>query len=164
MTIYMISSASDNYAIGDNGDVVSLLTHWRPLKPFLTGGYLKVEIEKRQLAVHHLVLETFERSRPEGLVANHIDGNKLNNSLSNLEWVTASYNTQHAFDNGLATTVGQNNKQATLSDNQILEVIGLYKSGETISNLSRRFGVSRRAIAKWIKGETRVKYFTKESV
>lgn len=160
MSIYMISSVSANYAVGDNGEVISLLKGWKVLKPFNMGSYFKVEIEGRNIAVHHLVLETFDRTRPEGLVANHIDGDKLNNSLNNLEWVTASYNTQHAFDNGLATAVGVNNKQATLSDSQVLKVLSLYQAGETISNLSRQFNVSRRAIAKWIKGETRIKYLS----
>jgi hypothetical protein len=51
--------------------------------------------------VHTLVLEAFLSKAGPNMVANHKDGNKLNNRSDNLEWITKSQNLQHAYDAGL---------------------------------------------------------------
>lgn len=65
------------------------------LQPYLNSEergrrYLRVDLRKngarRQVYVHHLVLEAHEGPRPAGHHAHHIDGNQLNNGFSNLEW------------------------------------------------------------------------------
>ena len=67
--------------------------------------YLQVNLWKnnkgKSLAVHRIIAETFilnPENKPE---VNHIDGNKLNNNVYNLEWNTVSENRKHAFDIGL---------------------------------------------------------------
>lgn len=51
--------------------------------------------------IHRLVAETFILNPLGKPCVNHIDGNKLNNNVNNLEWVTISENTMHAYKNGL---------------------------------------------------------------
>ena len=76
------------------------------LKPQLNkkGGYYRVGLGggKREY-VHRLVAKTFYDDFDESkrYDINHMDGNKLNNSIANLEWYTRKENIQHAFDNGL---------------------------------------------------------------
>lgn len=53
--------------------------------------------------VHRLLAQTFIPNPDNKPQVNHIDGNKMNNTLSNLEWVTSAENTQHAVDLGLIT-------------------------------------------------------------
>ena len=69
-------------------------------------GYLAVTFSKNNkrydFFLHRLLALTFIPNPNNKLYINHIDGNKHNNSLDNLEWCTGSENVQHAYDIGLA--------------------------------------------------------------
>lgn len=58
------------------------------------GGYPDVKIEKGRyrIPVHQLVLTAFHGPRSEGMVARHLDGNPVNNSIDNLTWGTVKEN------------------------------------------------------------------------
>lgn len=72
--------------------------------PIDKNTYIRVSINyngKRQEYVHKLVAETYIPNPENKLQVNHKDGNKHNNNVDNLEWVTAKENSQHACDTGL---------------------------------------------------------------
>jgi len=74
------------------------------LKKYPTVGLSSGRPRKiRSKRVHTLVAKAFidKDYNKKGLVVNHIDGNKLNNRLDNIEVVTHKYNLQHALDTGL---------------------------------------------------------------
>lgn len=68
-------------------------------------GYPRVRLSKdgdgRNFDIHILVCQAFIGDRPNGLDINHKDGIKINNHVSNLEYVTRSENIKHAFKTGL---------------------------------------------------------------
>jgi hypothetical protein len=72
-------------------------------KTFLNRGYLICRIGKTTLSVHRAVALAYVSGYKDGLEVNHIDGNKENNDIENLEWVTPNENIQHAIENGLMT-------------------------------------------------------------
>lgn len=62
--------------------------------------YLSVKSKKFSKRVHRIVAETFIVNPEIKNTVNHIDGNKKNNTIENLEWATNTENMQHAFKNG----------------------------------------------------------------
>ena len=79
--------------------------------------------------IHIVLMRTFAYFPGcEEYEVNHIDGNKLNNKITNLEWCTSSENTIHAIQHGLKTVFG-NSYNVELTDEQALEIIKLHKSG-----------------------------------
>lgn len=94
----------ENYAISDCGDVKSLRFN-RILKPCNSdAGYLYVNLVANKLtkstAVHRLVIENFVSAKPnENYVVDHIDGNKNNNTVENLQWVSIKENTTRYYNN-----------------------------------------------------------------
>lgn len=64
-------------------------------------GYNYVSFHKRKFKIHRLVAEAFIPNPENKPQVNHIDGNKQNNEVENLEWATAQENLNHAFRIGL---------------------------------------------------------------
>lgn len=77
----------------------------RILKHWIVKGYAFVQLSKNQkkksMSIHRLVADSFIANPLNKETVNHKDGNKTNNCLDNLEWMTLKENVQHAWQNGL---------------------------------------------------------------
>ena len=83
----------------------------------------------KTLKIHQLVANAF-LVKPEGAeVVNHIDGNKKNNDLSNLEWTTQSENLSHAIRTGLKKIKGTHNPANKYPEEKIREICQLLVKG-----------------------------------
>jgi hypothetical protein len=119
------------------------------------GGYWKaclwVERKMKAYSVHALVMRAFRGFPPDGCEVNHLDGNKDNNSLCNLEYCTKSRNIVHAQETGLKP-VGSRCYQAKLSESQVLEIRELYALGQvTQSALAGMYGVKFAVISAIVR-------------
>lgn len=91
----------DDYEITTEGQVINK-NNGHVLKPQPNGkGYLRVSIGGKLKFVHRLVAEKYIPNPNNYEQVNHKDGNKLNNSVDNLEWVSNQQNRKHAVDTGL---------------------------------------------------------------
>jgi hypothetical protein len=127
-------------------------------------GYRHVELQvnNRGIAVlvHVLVTEAFLGPCPIFKEIDHIDGNKRNNVVSNLRYVTRSENmlarNERLRAAGLPLTGlqhGEHNPQAKLTKDQVSEIRRLYKEGMLQRELAEKFKVNRSAIGKIVRNE-----------
>lgn len=107
MEFRKIPSLGNLYEISDTGILRNARTQKVVKGSTEKNGYQRVRIENKQLgkavrtSIHQLVAEAFIPN-PEGKPqVNHIDMNKQNNNVSNLEWVTGSENMKHAYSHGV---------------------------------------------------------------
>lgn len=117
------------YQVNPLGEIKSLEKRWitgrgngrahiqpeKIIKPFISNfGYYRVSLSKagkyKKLHVHTVVAMSYIPNPFNKSQVNHKDGNKLNNTVENLEWNTPSENMQHAFDNGLNYTSDKKRK------------------------------------------------------
>lgn len=124
-------------------------------------GYLRLclynhgKTESRFL--HRLILQAFMECPDGKTMVNHINGNKLDNMLKNLEWVTASENVRHAYKLGLVDKRGEKNGHNKLTVQDVEKIRGELKSGESQVKIARKFGITPGTIWK-IKTKVRWNY------
>lgn len=158
------------YFVTDTGLVYSEKT-----KHFLSfqldrDGYQKVTListdnKRHRYSVHRLVLENFNPiENMSELQVNHKDGNKQNNNLYNLEWCTCSDNILHAYRIGLKNQTGEHNNASKLTEEQVIEMIRMYKTGKYNGvQLCKMFNVSDDYLDGILRGK-RWKYLNIESL
>lgn len=133
------------------------------LKPYLRGNSTRYECVnlrtretgKNTCSVHRLVLKAFVGEPPSGFVCCHNDGNPLNNRLDNLRWGTPSENMQDMVRHGNAGMAkGEDHGCALLTEEQVIEMRKIRKTGETYEKIAERYGVDKCTIALACTGKT----------
>ena len=149
MENWKIIKGYPDYAISDTGYVKSL-RYDRILKAsFNDGWYQHVNLmnnkKRKTWAIHRLVIEHFGPPYPEVYsIVDHIDGNKANNHINNLEWVTCSENNLHNYKIGLTSGHKRKITQYDLEMNKI-------KQFDTIKEASIMLNISYSCIKDVLK-------------
>ena len=140
-----------DYYVTDDGRIWSDKTKHFLSEQLDKNGYIKVQMrstdnKSHRYSVHRLVLENFNPvPNMDKLQVNHKDGNKRNNSLSNLEWVTCKQNIEHAIENNLRAKV---NGAAKITPEQVIEIYNRAKNGESNISLGAEFNLHPDSIGK----------------
>lgn len=140
-------------------------------------GYLSITIRRKTHMIHRLVAKAFIANPDNKPFINHKDGNKLNNSVENLEWCTTKENNHHARETGLwtpqklkvkktylskqtkATCLANLKDKSKLTDEEVRYVRKVHKPRNkefSATALASKFGTSVPAMCKIVKGETYV--------
>jgi hypothetical protein len=141
----------ENYNIYDNGDVENVLTHKILQGSISENGYkyyrLSKDNAKHKFYAHRLVAEAFIPN-PNGLpVVNHKDGNKLNNCVDNLEWISYSDNVSHAHQTNLISKSRETEYYTEDLENEEWKTYKNY-SNYLISNKGRIRNINTNRILK----------------
>lgn len=128
--------------------------------------YYKIDDNEYKLktkAVHRIVAETFIYNNNPKIKnqVNHIDGNKENNTIENLEWCTNQENKNHAMKNGLsAYAKGEEQGKSILKNEQVIDI---YTSNKSRLYMSKKYNVSKHTISH-IRGDNTWTHVTKNLV
>lgn len=145
------------YQISDNGDIKSLnrfdkaghnlkeLIRKQKVTKF---GYKNITLYKdgkrKEYFVHRLVAYTFIGMPKGKKQVNHKNGNKIDNRVENLEWVTVSENHKHMYRTGLRSMEGEHHNNRKVNAKQAIEI---FKSREKGVDLAKKYGVTTGTIS-----------------
>lgn len=133
-------------------------------------GYCTVTLGRSSTTnyVHRLVADAFIGPCPDGMEVNHLDGDKSNNSVRNLEYATRAENAAHASRMGLTPTgdshgskthpemvpKGQSHGNAVLTDVEVVSIRRLRSRGVRLKAIAARFGIAEATVSSIAKGKS----------
>ena len=144
------------YEIWEDGTVIGK----RLGKPLAAGvgtnGYKAVHLQldgkEKRMSVHRLVASLFIPNPEDKPVVNHIDGDKTNNHVSNLEWCTHSENLNHAYESGIRKRGDNSEALKAHPQGERRKIAAMYKTGRySYEHLGRLFGIGAGTVHRYVK-------------
>lgn len=140
------------YCVTDTGKIYSLKSKRFLNVQYNDNGYpcitLRVEGKTKTFKVHRLVALVYLKDTYfDGAHVNHIDGDKTNSCVKNLEWVTRSENMIHAYRTGLIVS-----KPHKLTDEDVHLICQFLEQGSRVPDVQKMFNVERDQIYRIIEG------------
>lgn len=144
----------ENYQISNLGRIYSKKRRTcLKVKKLTNSGYYQVRLSKDGKYIyknlHRILAETFIPNPNNYRTVNHINGNKLDNRLSNLEWANDTIQQHEACLLGLKPTT-----QHILTREEIWEIyIKYFENKRSIYSLAKEYGTRKQQITKLVKGQ-----------
>jgi hypothetical protein len=125
-------------------------------------GYKRIRLIKdgATLRLHREVLKAFDRFPKEGEICRHLDGNPLNNHISNLKWGTHKENSMDCLKHGrnvFQKMWGEKSPVVKFSDIEIEDIKKRRKEGATYKEIMGVYDISKSHVSYIINGKTRVR-------
>lgn len=156
-----IPEIKDYYTITSDGEIYSdnsglMKTRNRKGTEYQIINLSKLDGKKRTFRVHRLVMMAFKPvENMDELEVNHLDGDKKNNKLENLEWCTASENQKHAFKTGLQKArKGEDSNFAKLSKEDVNKIFELRARGLLQREIADIVGCTHSNISAILRGKS----------
>ena len=148
----------------EDGEIISTrIGYARVLPKRMHNGYYRVNVrdgnrpsKHTPQPVHKLMLLAFVGERPDGYVCRHLNGNALDNRISNLCWGTQRENIQDAIKHGTAVCLrhGEESICAKLTEADVLRIKELYAQGYKQKEIAELFPVTQRHISDIVNNKT----------
>jgi hypothetical protein len=136
----------DNYFVSNLGRFKNykgiIMENYKPHH----SGYIYLRVNKKKYALHRLVALTFIKNIENKPFVNHIDGNKINNTLDNLEWVTCAENNLHSHK----IRLNKGYKRKVIQYDLKMNEINIFNS---IKEVSEKLSISLSCIKDVLKGK-----------
>src|SRR5574343_229710 len=144
-----------NYEVSNYGNVKSYFNSKIIIrKPVADAkGYLRLILYKNGKAnpkkLHRLVAQVFIPNPNNLPQVNHKDGDKTNNHVSNLEWISNIENMRHSFNE-----LGREGSSKEVTKHRVLELIEMYKTGVKVADIANHYGIAPRNVYKILHGKS----------
>lgn len=140
-----IEGLEAKYRVSNRGEVFSIKSN-KILNKSNRVGYHVVTVGGKTTTVHRLVAKAFIPNPLNKRCVNHIDGDKTNNRVDNLEWVTDQENERHSF-----RVLGKHNSQQKLTQEQVDEITQRVANGEQQNRVAEDYNVSFHLVNKIVR-------------
>lgn len=117
-------------------------------------GYLSLQLCGKDCLIHRLVAKAFIPNPENKPQVNHIDGDKSNNNVENLEWCTSSENNKHRYRYGLYNQDGVKNPQSKFTEEDVKEILEMLYKNITLTEIAKQYNVSITTISNIKNGIT----------
>ena len=141
------------YLINPQGEVFSQKTNKYLKQAATRAGYVHIRVSlgragyQKTMYIHREVARMFLPNPKNLREVNHLDCNKQNNAVSNLEWCSRKENVQHAFAQGRFKARDAVHRKAT--DAERIEATQLYLQGKTVPEIAKIYGASPNTVYAW---------------
>lgn len=160
-----IKEYKGKYQVSNKGRVKNTNTNKILSQSTNNCGYYRVSLYSNKITkvvdVHRIVAETFINNPKNKKEVNHIDGNKANNNINNLEWVTHKENINHAWKNKLFEPVRQASRRYGKNNPVAKKVIqydihgNKVKEYDSIADAVKETNINKTSIGKCCNGRQR---------
>jgi hypothetical protein len=159
--IAMKITGHENYIVTDSGEVINTNTNQAMKKQLNNCGYYRVALSKsgktKRHFVHRLVASAYLENKGNLPQVNHINGNKLDNHVKNLEWCTASDNHKHSFkhlNRPVTKVFDTDNGKTKIKKEDIPRLIEIKKTS-TYRSMALVLGVHPKYLSSLLRGLVR---------
>lgn len=157
-----------NYLVSKEGVIKNAVTGNTLSQKVNEHGYHTVSVfdntssKYKTVKVHRLVAQTYVPNPDGKREVNHIDCNKSNNSVVNLEWVTSQENKAHAYEHGLYDAcIGENHHNTNMSNDEVHLVCSLMEQGYRNKDICDQLSLEKHIVAD-IRSGRKWKHISKE--
>lgn len=156
--MYKLISNTKFYVINSLGNIINLKTG-KKLNPYISrSGYFRIRLQvglkaHKNYTIHRIIASLFIDNPLNKPQVNHIDGNRLNNNIDNLEWVTGSENMLHST-RILSKRIGSQIEWSKLSELDVQNICMDSLKEYSLKKLANKYNVSKSNISSILNGKT----------